>query len=194
MTDEEPTSTPPPSWPRRLSAVAEVAVLVTLASLPVVTALAAGAAGASLLREQLTEDRDPTVGRFLHLTGSALRDPVGVLAVAGLLVLGAIDLLAVLGGLPGAVVLGPVLAVLAAAALVSGLRATALWRPGARWAPTLESAARGAVADVTGSLLLLAAVAAVVLVVRLGPAFVLLVPGLLVLAAVAVTERVRGPR
>src|SRR5262249_5099616 len=105
-------STPkaPSAVPQQVAAMALVGVLVFVASLPVVTLLAAGAAGAQSLREQATLDREPRVRRFLALYAAALRDPVGVLAVVAVLAVGVLDLLAVLGGVPGAAVVGPVLA------------------------------------------------------------------------------------
>jgi hypothetical protein len=155
----------------------------------VVTALAAAAAGSVLLIEVAADGRTPTVRRFARLFSEALAHPVAVLAPAGLLLVGGIDVVAVLGGLPGGRAFGAVLGVVLAALLAAGLRAAAAWRPGCRWPDVLAAAGRAAVLDWRGSLGLAAAIVVVAAVVARAPAFVVVAPGLLVLAAVAVRAR-----
>jgi hypothetical protein len=180
---------------RTVNLVAEVlfiGVLVCLASLPVVTVLASAAAGATQLRELVGDDRTPTVRRYLALLRAALRDPFAVLAPVALLVIGGLDVLAVLGGLPGGRPFGVLLAIVLAGLVVAGLRAAAVWQPGSPWRPLLAGAAETTVRDWPGSVAIMAAILVITLVVSMAPAFVVIAPGLLLLAAVAVCRR-RGP-
>ncbi|QFZ20132.1 hypothetical protein [Saccharothrix syringae] len=176
------------TWVRPLALLAEVlliGVLVCLAALPVLTAAPALAAGSVLLRELVDGGRTPTARRFAVLVGRGLRDPVALLVPPALLVVGALDLLALAGGLPGSAVLGPVIGVALAAALLLVLRTAARWRPGDRWAALLAEPAR----DPVGYAYLVGALAVASLVVVQAPAFAVVVPGLLVFAAVAVERR-----
>lgn len=175
-------------WVRPLALLAEVlliGVLVTVASLPVLTALPAAAAGAVLLRELVDGGRTPTVRRFVVLLGQALRDPVAVVVPVVVLAVGVMDVLAVLGGLPGASVLGPVIGLALAGLVLVLLRTAARWSPGDRWAVSLADPSR----DWVGYAYLVVALVIAVLVVAQAPAFVIIVPGLLVFAAVAVERR-----
>ncbi|MFD1151132.1 hypothetical protein ACFQ3T_28725, partial [Saccharothrix hoggarensis] len=107
------------TWTRPLALLAEVlliGVLVSVAALPVLTAVPAFAAGAVLLRELVDDGRTPTVRRFAALLGQVVRDPVAVGAPLAVLAVAGLDLLALLGELPGATVLGPVIGT----ALVAG--------------------------------------------------------------------------
>jgi hypothetical protein len=170
---------------RSLGLFAEVAligVLVCVASAPLVTSLGAVAAGSVLLGE-LLDGRTPTVGRFLWLLGRALRDPVALLVPAVLLAVGAVDVVALLGGVPGGPLIG--LALLAVSVVV--VRAAARWAPGVRWAALLGDPLP--LRDWRGSALVAVAVVVLVVVVVQAPAFVVLAPGLLVLAAGAVARR-----
>lgn len=177
------------AWARPLALLAEVllvGVLVCLASLPVCTALAAACAGSVSLRDLAEDGRTPSVRRFLALFGQALRDPVALLVPVVLLAVGALDVLALLGGLPGAAVLGPLVGLALAAVAVVLLRSAARWRPGDRWAALLaDPPLKGLAATAS----LVAALAVVVLVVAQAPAFAVVAPGLLVFAAVAVERR-----
>ncbi|MGX7825993.1 hypothetical protein ACTG9Q_12950 [Actinokineospora sp. 24-640] len=168
---------------RHVALVAEVlfvGVLVSLASLPVVTSWGAAAAGAALLRELVDDGHTPTVRRFALLLGRALRDPVTWAVPLVVVAVAALDLLALLGGLPGATVLGPALGLALAALVAVSLRAAARWRPGARWAVLV------APGHWLGTVSLVAAVVVAGLVVVQAPAFAVVLPGLLVFAAVAV--------
>jgi hypothetical protein len=171
---------------RSLGLFAEVAligVLVCVASVPLVTSLGAVAAGSVLLGELLEDGRTPTVGRFLRLLGRALRDPVALLVPAALLAVGTLDVVALLGGVPGGPLIG--LALLAASVVV--LRSAARWTPGASWAGLLADPLP--LRDWRGSALLAVALVALVVIVVQAPAFVVLAPGLLVLATTAVARR-----
>jgi hypothetical protein len=172
-----------------LAEVLFVGVLVCAASVFVVTSLAAAAAGSALLAEVSADGRTPTVRAFLRLFAAALRHPVAVLAPAGLLGIGAVDAVAVLGGLPGGRVFGAVLGVVLATLLAAGLRAAAGWRPDRNWPDVLAEAGRETVADWRGSTGLVVAIVVVAVVVTRAPAFGVVAPGLLVLAAVAIRAR-----
>jgi hypothetical protein len=171
---------------RSLGLFAEVAligVLVCVASAPLVTSLGAVAAGSVLLGELLEDGRTPTVGRFLWLLGRALRDPVALLVPVALLAVGALDVVALLGGVPGGPLIG--LALLVASVVV--LRGAARWTPGASWAGLLGDPLP--LRDWRGSVLVAVAVVVLVVVVVQAPAFIVLAPGLLVLAMTAVARR-----
>ncbi|MEV4054827.1 hypothetical protein AB0J55_26820 [Amycolatopsis sp. NPDC049688] len=177
---------------RSLALLAEVlfvGLLVCLGSVFVVTALAAAAAGSVLLTEVAADGRTPSVRRFGRLLRAALAHPVAVLAPAGLALVGGADVVAVLGGLPGGRVFGAVLGVVLAALLAAGLRGAAAWRPGRCWPGVLAAAGRETVLDWRGSLGLGTAIVVVAVVVGQAPAFAVVAPGLLVLAAVAVVVR-----
>ncbi|MFB9689037.1 hypothetical protein [Amycolatopsis plumensis] len=177
---------------RSLTLLAEVlfvGLLACVASVFAVTSLAAAAAGSVVLTELAADARTPTVRRFARLFGAALGHPVAVLAPVGLLAIGAVDVVAVLGGLPGGRVFGVVLGLVLAGLLAAGLRGAAAWRPGLRWPGVLADAGRETVSDWRGSVGLVVAVVVVAVVVAQAPAFVVVAPGLLVLAAVAVRAR-----
>ena len=177
-----------------LAEVLLIGVLVCLTSLLVITALASAAAGACLLRDLVSADQTPTVRRYFLLLGKALRDPLAVLAPTGLLAVGTLDTLAVLGGLPGGRLFGMILAAALAGLIVAGLRAAATWHPESSWRTVLSAAADDTIRDWPGSLMIAAAVLVMALVVSQAPAFVLIAPGLLVLAAVAVVLRAHPNR
>lgn len=168
-----------------------VGVLVGVAALPVVSALAAAAAGAVLVEELVTEQRTPTVRRFAALLAGALREPVVWLAPVALLAVAGLDMLALAAGLPGRQLLGPVLLAVLVFGVLTGLRGAARWRPGHGFVATLGEAAAVVPRDWPGSALLLGALVALGAVVTEAPAFLPVAPGLLVMAAVAVERRSR---
>jgi hypothetical protein len=173
---------------RSLSLAAEVllvGVLVCLTALPVLTSLAAATAGAVLVRDLVREGRTPTVRRYFALLGEGMRDPVAVVAPLVFLAVAVLDVIALLGGLPGGRVIGPIIGFLLAGILVVLLRTAARWRTGDRWAAMLAVPK----VDLPGDLALLGAVVVAVLVVAQAPAFVVVIPGLLVFAAVALEHR-----
>lgn len=166
-----------------------VGVLVGVASLPVVTALAAAGAGAVLVEELVREQRTPTVRRFLALLAVSLREPVVLAAPVLLLAVGGLDALALAAGLPGGRLVGPVLLALLVFGLLCGVRGAARWRPDRTWRATLGAAPPVVLRDWTGSALLLGALAVLAVIVAELPAFSPVAPGLLTLAAVAVEQR-----
>jgi hypothetical protein len=172
-----------------LAEVMYVGVMVCVASLPIVTAWAAAAAGASSLRSLTDSDVTPTIKTFLRSYGAALRSPV-VLSGPPLVVgVGLLDALALLSGLPGAHLIGPVAGLGLAALVVVGLRAAVLWRPGSSWPSVVVSAARLSRSDIGGSVMLAAAIVVAILIGTKVVGFLVALPGLLLLAAIAVTRR-----
>jgi hypothetical protein len=188
-------SAPAPARALQLAAeVMMIGVLVCLASLPVVTVLAALGAGSVLLSELVEADRTPSVRRFLALLGLSLRQPVVTVAPAALLAVAALDALALLGGAPGAALLGPVVAVALLLVLLVGLRAAGRWHPERPWQAVLAGAVPVVLRDWPGSVLLAGALVVIAVVARQVPAFTIILPGLLVMSVVAVERRRRPAR
>lgn len=176
----------------RLTVVAEtllVGVLVCVASLPVVTVLAASGAGAAVLEDFAESGTPVSVRRFLRLLRTALADPVVWAVPPVLAVVGLLDALAVAGGLPGRAVIGPVLVFAGVAALVVCVAGAVRWRPGTGWAHALAEGARACAGDPAGDLLIAGALAVAVLVASAEPAFLVIAPGLVLVAGVAVRRR-----
>jgi hypothetical protein len=142
-----------------------------------------------LLRELVEQDRTPTLRKFLSLTGTALRDPLAVSAPSALLAVGTLDILAVLGGLPGATVLGPAIGIGLVLLVVCGLRGAARWQPGSAWRAVLADAAPAVLSDWPGTMMLAAALVVLMFVITPIPAFAVVLPGFVVMAAVAVERR-----
>ncbi|MBZ2198113.1 YesL family protein [Occultella gossypii] len=167
-------------------------LVVTLLCLPLVTILPAMAAGAAHLRRHIEGRADPLRAVFSdfagYLRGSWL---LGIGAIA-LVVLLIIDIdIATFTELPGGEVFRVLSITVLAAGAVTALRTAggrALW-PEVGWRDAVGNAARRAVADPVGSLLLLVAVGLSGVLVWMLAIFVLIVPGLLVLALVSVEHR-----
>lgn len=157
-------------------------LVITLTAVPVVTAYPGFVAACSFpfsLRgygERLREVVRSGVGGMLVPPAA-----VGLLAL---------DAVAIQSGLPGSAVFGPLVAVAGVVLAVLGLRAAARWRAGLRWGVVMRAAWRDLVEDVRGSLLLGLAVVAAAVVAVLVPVTLLLLGGVLALAAVAVGSRV----
>ncbi|MFE2498718.1 hypothetical protein ACFXKS_20735 [Streptomyces scopuliridis] len=168
-----------------------VGLFTTVASLPLITAPVALAAGCSVLRDSARTERTATAGRYrdaLRAHGVARTLAAG----AVLLALGALFLLdlALAGaGLPGAAAVSAALAAVGAGALVVGVRAAA--HPAARrsWPAAVRAAARRSAADPAGSVLIAVALVLCAAIVWALPPLVLLAAGPLALAAVSVELR-----
>ncbi|MYW70388.1 hypothetical protein GTY65_41035 [Streptomyces sp. SID8379] len=171
------------------SEVLLIGLLVTIASLPVVTSLAAAGAGATLLREMTETERTPTVRRFVALLGTSLRQPIVLLTPLAVVAVAGTDLLALAAGVPGGRPIGLLTGLALIFVVIIGVRSSAKWRPGATWRATLARAAESVPGDWRGSLMLVGAVVVLGVVVFEVPAFAPILPGLLVLAAVAVEGR-----
>jgi hypothetical protein len=170
--------------------VGMVGVVVTVLSLAVVTAVPALAAGALHLRRHLSGEGD-SLGRLLRGFGPALRDlwAVGVALPVVLLITGWNLWLVASAPLAGGAVIGVVSAAVGAVALVVTLRTVGTWYPGAGGLDAVRAAALRSRRDVPGSALLLVAVMLCGVLVWMLEAFVLLIGGLLAMAAVAVEHR-----
>ncbi|MFC4535450.1 hypothetical protein [Sphaerisporangium dianthi] len=174
---------------RRLALLSEsllLGVLVFLASLPLVTAFAALAAGCALLRErgESAVGVRPYARRLLAV---ARAGPLAFAVPAALCLVLALDWAAVESGLPGHEAFAVLVPLLAVAAAALALRCAGAWRPGTGWPEAFRAASR---ADVYGTALLAMAVAAAAVVCSTFPLVTPLALGQLVLAAVAVDARV----
>ncbi|OON83043.1 hypothetical protein B1H18_02285 [Streptomyces tsukubensis] len=168
-----------------------VGVATTVASLPLVTAPAAMAAACTVLRESVRDDRPAGFGRYVDelRAQTVARSVAAGLAVIAAAVLLGFDLLLAGAGLPGARAVSCVLAAVAAAGLVVGLRAVSdpeLSR--GRRAAFLRAAHRAG-ADLPGSLLVLVAAGVCAVLVWMLPLLAVLAPGALAFAVTAVELR-----
>lgn len=164
-----------------------VGVCTAIAAIGVVTAVPAMAAGCTALRERITADRPAGPVAYTRHLRHAMRGSRAVLfAPVLVLTVLAADAIAVAAGVPGQLPLAGLLVVASCGAVVFGLRAAARWRADTGWAVAARSAGVDVVADPTGSLLLLMAVVATVVVGSLVPITLLLVAGPLALAATAI--------
>ncbi|MER8070591.1 hypothetical protein ABTZ59_20095 [Streptomyces sp. NPDC094034] len=178
-----------------------VGLFTTVASLPLITAPAALAAGCRVLRDSARTRRTATAGRYrdaLRAHGLARTLIAGVVLVAlGALFL--LDLALAGAGLPGAAAVSVTLAAVGAVALLVGVRAAA--HPAARrsWPAALRGAARRSATDPAGSVLIAVALVICAAIVWALPPLALVVAGPLALAAVSVELRAapgrgRSPR
>ncbi|MEU4166742.1 hypothetical protein AB0F46_07625 [Streptomyces sp. NPDC026665] len=169
-------------------------VWIAVASLPLVTVPAAFAAGARHLRR-----RTAHVGggrrEFAADFRAALRGGwrVGLAGWAGA---GAVwvDVQAARAGIPGGSLVGVVGLLALIGGAVAGLRAAAVWEPGAAWRGLLAAAGRRTVLDPAGSFLLVGGMAVVVCSAVLVAPLAVPVLGAVAAAAVAVEERHRRRR
>ncbi|MGY0487714.1 hypothetical protein [Streptomyces sp. WG-D5] len=167
-------------------------VWIALASIPLVTAPAAFAAGARHLRRHLTQQAGGWREFVADVRAAARRGwLVGLAgAAAGFAVV--VDVRVARAGLPGgqlAAAVG-VFALIGAAVVV--LRAAAVWQPDRSWRALLRDAARRTARTPGGSLLLVCGLALVVLSAEFLTPLAIPVLGILAAAAVAVEERGAG--
>ncbi|MFJ8752926.1 hypothetical protein ACIREO_26855 [Streptomyces sp. NPDC102441] len=165
-----------------------VGLLTSVACLPVVTAPAAFAAASGSLHRTAHDGLPVGVGAYAHRLRAhlTLRALAAGLLVPVLVVVLLVDSALVRSELPGAAVMAPALALLALAATVVGLRATALQAP--HRLSVREGLLRSA-ADPGGALLLAAAVVLAVLITWSMPLLIPLLPGPLAFAATVVDVR-----
>ncbi|WP_250443672.1 hypothetical protein [Actinotalea sp. C106] len=165
-----------------------VGAAVAVVSIPLVTAVPAVAASVRHLRRHLLGEPD-TLGALGREIVLAIRDLwwVGILLPVALLVLG-FNLWAA-AWVPGGDVVRVVIGAIAAALVVVVLRAAARWVPGAQPARLLADAARRSRSDPAGSALLVVALGVCGMLVWMLVPLLLVVGGLVVLAAVAVENR-----
>jgi hypothetical protein len=166
-------------------------VWIAVASLGVVTGPAAFAAGARHLRRRTAHEGGgwrEFVGDFRSAVRGGWAVGLAGWAAAGL---AWVDIQAVRAGLPGGPLVGAVGLFALIGLAVAGLRATALWKPGARWRDLLAAAGRRTVLDPAGSFLLVGGVGLVVCSALLVAPLAVPVLGAVAAAAVAVEERHR---
>jgi len=178
----------------RLADVLVTGLLVAVAALPVVTAYVAVCAGILTLRRAAERDGGVRVRDYVKalraVAGSGVWPFLAPVCVGGLAL---VDLATLRAGLPGSRMLGPAMIVALGLVAVVLLRAGAMWHPGQRWPVVLAAAAVRVRRDPAGSILLLLAVMATgVLAASLGPLIWPLLPGMPVLATVAVERRADG--
>jgi hypothetical protein len=183
-------------------------VIVLLLSVPLVTAPAAYAAGVAHLERHLS-GRDDSLrslwGNFRRALPGSWKIGITTAAAAVVIVLNL--LLALVGQLPGRVLILPATLILAAAAAVLLLRIAGNWSGGVvwagdtgrksvdlpgpqqRWSLAYSQAKADLFGDGSGSLLLLGAVFVAVVFVWMLQALFVIVPGMLILAAAAVKIR-----
>ncbi|MFD5340310.1 hypothetical protein [Streptomyces hawaiiensis] len=166
-------------------------VWIAVASLGVVTYPAAFAAGARHLRRR-TAHEDGGWREFVSDFRTAVRG--GWLAGLAGWAAGAavwVDVQAARAGIPGGPLVGAVGVVALIGLVVTGLRAAAVWQPGARWRTLLAAAGRRTVLDPAGSFLIVGGLAVVALSAWFAAPLAIAVLGAVAAAAVAVEERYR---
>ncbi|MDX2695757.1 hypothetical protein Sipo8835_26365 [Streptomyces ipomoeae] len=166
-------------------------VWITVASLPLVTYPAAFAAGSRHLRR-----RTAHVGGGWREFAADFRTAVRggwLVGLAGWAALAAVwvDVQAVRAGIPGGPLVGAVGVFALIGAAVAGLRAAAVWEPGAGWRALLGGAGRRTVLDPAGSFLIVGGLAVVICSAWFAAPLAIPVLGAVAAAAVAVEERHR---
>lgn len=166
-------------------------VWIAVASLGVVTYPAAFAAGARHLRRR-TSHEGGGLREFVEDFRTAVRGGwvVGLAGWAVALVVW-VDVLAARSGLPGGPLVGAVGVFAFIGAVVTLLRAAALWTPGDAWRVLLADAGRRTVLDPAGSFLVVCGLAVVALSAMFVAPLAVPVLGAVAAAAVAVEERYR---
>lgn len=156
-------------------------LLTAVCALPIITAYPAFVAACTLLR-----DDKPLAGYLAQLV-RIIRTGPAVLVVpplaAGIL---ALDAIAVMAGVPGSLAVALLLVTACIAGVVVGLRAAVRWRPEVTWSRLIRAAARDSLADPGGSALLALAFVAALAIAVLVPLTLLVIGGMLALAAVGV--------
>lgn len=169
-----------------------VSLAVALLALPGVTALPAMAAGAAHLRRHVEGETDSLLV-LVRDVWRALRSGWmwGVLTAAGFAAIAITLTSPMTSAMPGGEVFRWVSIAVGTVGAVVLLRATTAWERESRWSVLIRGAAETAVKDVRGSLLLVLAMGLSFLIVWMFAPLVVLVPGMLVLAAGAVEMRTR---
>jgi len=163
---------------------------VSVLSLPIITAVPALAAGVSHVRRHL-DGRPDTIAALWEDFRSACRGvwlvSIGM-PVLLLVLLFNLQLIGA-GGMPGGTGVQIATVFLVAVLLVVVLRSAAGWSPGARWGTVVQAAAKRAGDDLMGTFLLVVAIGLCAVMVWMLAAILVIVPGLLSLAVVAVEHR-----
>ncbi|MFE2706378.1 hypothetical protein [Streptomyces mirabilis] len=166
-------------------------VWIAVASLPLVTYPAAFAAGARHLRRRTSHEAGG-LWEFVADFRAAVRGG-WIAGVAGWAAAAAVwvDVQAVRAGIPGGPLVGAVGLFALIGLVVAGLRAAAVWEPGASWRALLAEAGRRTVLDPAGSFLLVGGLAVVVASALFVAPLAVPVLGAVAAAAVAVEARHR---
>ncbi|MFD9395667.1 hypothetical protein ACFWBB_34485 [Streptomyces sp. NPDC060000] len=166
-------------------------VWIAVASLAVVTYPAAFAAGSRHLRRRIAHEtgglREFVADFRVAVRGGWLAGLAGWAAVAVVWV----DVRAVRAGIPGGPPAGAVGVLALIGLAVAGLRAAAVWTPGATWRALLAEAGRRTVLDPVGSFLIVGGLAVVAVSAWFVAPLAAPVLGAVAAAAVAVEERRR---
>ncbi|MDQ0778555.1 hypothetical protein QF026_007021 [Streptomyces aurantiacus] len=166
-------------------------VWIAVASLPVVTYPAAFAAGARHLRRRTAHVgggwREFVADFRAAVRGGWIAGFAGWAAALAVWV----DVQAVRAGIPGGPFVGAVGLFALIGLAVAGLRAAAVWEPGALWRELLGAAGRRTVLDPAGSFLLVGGLAVVAVSAWFVPPLAIPVLGAVAAAALAVEERCR---
>ncbi|WP_405917599.1 hypothetical protein [Streptomyces sp. NBC_00728] len=166
-------------------------VWIAVASLPLVTVPAAFAAGTRHLRRRTAHEgggwREFTADFRAAVRGGWLVGTAGWAGAAAVWV----DVQAVRAGIPGGPLVGAVGLFALIGGAVAGLRAAAVWEPGAAWRELLADAGRRTVLDPAGSFLLIGGLVVVACSALLVAPLAVPVLGAVAAAAVAVEERRR---
>ncbi|MFD8929847.1 hypothetical protein [Streptomyces mirabilis] len=166
-------------------------VWIAVASLPLVTYPAAFAAGARHLRRRTSHEagglREFVADFRTAVRGGWIAGVAGWAAAAAVWV----DVQAVRAGIPGGPLVGAVGLFALIGLVVAGLRAAAVWEPGASWRALLAEAGRRTVLDPVGSFLLVGGLAVVVASALFVAPLAVPVLGAVAAAAVAVEARHR---
>ncbi|MFF3331929.1 hypothetical protein ACFYWX_20570 [Streptomyces sp. NPDC002888] len=166
-------------------------VWIAVASLGVVTYPAAFAAGSRHLRRRTAHEgggwREFVADFRVAVRAGWLAGLAGWAAAAAVWV----DVQAARAGIPGGPLVGAVGLFALIGLVVAGLRAAAVWTPGATWRALLAQAGRRTVLDPAGSFLIIAGLAVVALSAWFIAPLAVPVLGAVAAAAVAVEERYR---
>ncbi|MEV6962293.1 hypothetical protein AB0M97_24520 [Streptomyces sp. NPDC051207] len=166
-------------------------VWIAVAALPLVTYPAAFAAGARHLRRRTTHEIGGLREFAADFRAAARRGwLVGLAGWAAVAVVW-VDVQAVRAGLPGGPLVGAAGLFALIGAAVAGLRAAALWQPGASWRALLAGAGRRTVLDPAGSFLIVGGLAVVVCSAWFAAPLAIPVLGAVAAASLAVEERYR---
>lgn len=170
-----------------------VGLVVTAASLPLITMLPAIAAGVRHFDEHLAA-RDDSLQAFMGLVWRSVRSGwwFGLCWITVLTALGAGAVLGARGVLPGGEAYAVVCLLLALGVALIGLRSAALWDPVTGWRGLRRRGSALVLDDPVGTGYVLVGVLVAGVVVWMLPPLVVITPGLVVLAIVAAERRRRA--
>lgn len=172
-----------------------VGLVISALSLPLITAVGALAGGTFHLEQHLRAKAD-SLGDLLAQSWRAIRSGwwvgLGTVGALGIIVLNMS--LAWQGLIPGGrwylVLSGALGAILAAVVC----RSAALWQPGSRWSRLLRQGRDVTIDDPVGTVIVLASFGVCAVVVWMLPPLIVITPGMLAIALVAVERRRAGIR